>query len=102
MNMYYKLDGHEVVPLKNVHEWAKYFEHANRHVDKTNIGDVHVSTLFLGLNHEWDETKPPLLFESMVFGGSLDGEQTHCSTWQQAVDMHATMCHMVRKSQGLL
>jgi hypothetical protein len=46
-------------------------------IDKTDIGtgDVWVSTVFLGLDHGHSEDGPPVLFESMVFGGDYD---QHC------------------------
>jgi hypothetical protein len=33
----------------------------------------------------------PLLFETMVFGGPLDGEQTRYSTWDEAKSGHDAM-----------
>jgi hypothetical protein len=58
-------------------------------------GGVSVSTVWLGLNHEWDERRPPLIFETMVFGGKLDGEQWRYSTEQQALDGHAEAVALV-------
>ena len=53
--------------------WAEMFEDfAIRRVGQTTIYrfGVHVwiSTMFLGLDHQWGEG-PPLLYETMVFGG---------------------------------
>lgn len=51
---------------------------AARQVAQTDISDEpnypggdFVSTVFLGLNHSWREG-PPVLFETMVFGGQYD------------------------------
>jgi hypothetical protein len=41
-------------------------------IDKTQVGEVEVSTVFLGLDHAWGGGTP-LLFETMTFGGE-DGE----------------------------
>ena len=67
----YILDGKNPVPCDDIHEWGKWYETANRHVEKTNIGEAAVSTVFLGLDHNWGEGDP-LLFETMVFGGKHD------------------------------
>jgi hypothetical protein len=53
--------------------WAKWYETADRHVALTEIGDAKVSTVFLSLNHAFHDG-PPLLYETLVFGGELDGE----------------------------
>jgi hypothetical protein len=51
---------------------------AYRHVRVTAIGDeIEVSTVWLGIDHNWGPG-PPLIFETMVFGGDLDG---HGDRW---------------------
>jgi hypothetical protein len=58
--------------------------------------DVRVSTVFLGLDHSFG-TGPPLLFETMVFGGPMDQEQGRCTTWEEAESLHATMVARVKE-----
>ena len=53
--------------------------------------DVHISTVFLGLNHNFLNEGPPLLFETMVFGGVADEEMQRYETWDEAVAGHAEM-----------
>lgn len=96
MTDYYKLDGHKVVPADDLMDWAQFFEKRDRHVDTTMIGDVRVSTVFLGINHALFGG-PPLLFKTMIFGGEDDGYQTQCSTWEQAEDQHRDACAIVRQ-----
>ncbi len=50
--------------------------------------DVMVSTVWLGLNHEWRKGHPPLIFETMVFGGKLDHYQERYSTEEEAMLGH--------------
>ena len=78
-NTKYILDGKTPVLCDDVLKWATFFEKAsNRIVCKTEIGNAIVSTVFLGLDHSWGGG-PPLLFETMVFGGSFDGPfKGHC------------------------
>lgn len=84
----YILEGHKVVECTDLMEWAKWFENADRIVAKTKISpDVKVSTVFLGLNHQYGGGEP-LLFETMVFGGEHDEEMERYSTWEQAAIGH--------------
>ena len=54
--------------------WANWFELNERHVACDNIKGVRVSTVFLGINHNWSEG-PPVLWETMIFGGEHDEYQ---------------------------
>jgi len=63
---------------------------------------VHVSTIFLGLDHRpWGAHGPPILFETMVFGGPLDQEQERYGTWEEAAAGHTAMVARVRWLSGL-
>ena len=53
--------------------------------------DVHVSTVFLGLDHSFSNEGPPLLFETMVFGGVCDENMRRYATWDEAVAGHEEM-----------
>ena len=86
----YILDGHTAVPCDDVIAWGRQFEMANRQVAKDIVGDVVVSTVFLGLDHSFGEG-PPLLFETMIFGGPFDQEQERYTTWEQAEAGHKAM-----------
>ncbi len=76
------------VPLM---EWAKWFETADRLVARTKLDDVVISTVFLGLDHNFIEGAPPLFFETMTFGAD-DDLCERCSTWEQAVVQHQEVC----------
>jgi hypothetical protein len=95
----YILKGREAVPAADLMEWANWYETADRNVARSQIGDVKVSTVFLGLNHQWGKG-PPILFETMVFGGPLDQEQERYSTWDHAVAGHDAMCERVRRADA--
>lgn len=77
--------------------WGKWFETGDRIVKQEMIGDVRVSTVFLGIDHNWSEG-PPILFETMIFGGEHDQHQERSSTWKSAEAMHDKACAMVRKN----
>lgn len=90
---YYKLIGRLPVPCRDAVEWAIWFESAaggGRIVKVDRVGPLRVSTVFLGLDHNFnlDPNQPPLLFETMIFDGIDDAYETRCSTWDQAERMH--------------
>lgn len=99
MSEYFVLKDREVVP-SDVMTWAKFFEDFdNRVVAKTKVGDdVEVSTVFLGSNHRFGEG-PPLVFETMVFGGELDEEMMRYSTYDEAEAGHKAMVARVEERQ---
>lgn len=88
--MNYILKDRTPIRCDDIREWAKWFEKANRHVAKDDVGDVRVSTVFLGIDHSFGGATP-LLFETMIFGGPLDQEQDRYATWEQAEAGHAAM-----------
>jgi hypothetical protein len=95
---FYILDGDKrVVPARDVFEWGAFFESGARIVEQTEMGDVHVSTVFLGIDHRFSPGGPPLVFETMIFGGALDGAQWRYSSWDDAETGHAAA---VRKAKA--
>lgn len=93
--MHYVLDGKVPIEEPNTLEWADKFEE-DLIVEKTMIGQVRVSTVFLGIDHQFGDG-PPLLFETMIFGGELDGEQQRYSTWDEAKAGHDRAVNNIRK-----
>jgi len=91
----YILKNREAVVEPDLLKWGRWFEKGDKRVGETMIGDVRVSTVFLGLDHNFGDG-PPLLFETMVFGGELDQEMDRCSTWAESVIMHDNMCKRVK------
>jgi hypothetical protein len=97
----YILDGHEPIPCDDLLTWARWYEVAKRHVAHDKVTpEIRVSTVFLGLEHNFGKPGPPILFETMVFGGPLDGEQERYCTWDEAEKGHAAMLEKVRARAG--
>ena len=96
MNDKYILDkNHQPVKCDDLMKWANWFENADRKVAKTIIdirlhNEISVSTVFLGLDHNFGEGTP-ILFETMIFGGKFDQEMDRYSTWDEAVKGHEKM-----------
>lgn len=78
--------------------WARWLEdaHAERVVRQENAVEGWVSTVFTGLSTALsDRERAPLLFETRVFGGRLDGEMERCATWAEAEAQHAAMIRRI-------
>ena len=71
---HYVLDGHTPVSA-GIYTWARWFEKAERHVANTQVNDIRVSTVFLGMDHSFGHGDP-LLFETMIFGGEHDNTKS--------------------------
>jgi hypothetical protein len=70
---------------------------SKRRVAFDKIDGAEVSTVFLGLDDSFG-AGPPVLWETMVFGGELHHEQDRCSGgWKDAEAMHARMVDKVNK-----
>lgn len=87
----YILKDKTPVQCDDLLEWSKWFETADRHIAKTEADGVKVSTVFLGLDHSYGDG-PPVLFETMIFGGEHDEEQWRYYTWEEAEIGHREAC----------
>lgn len=86
------------LPCEDLLAWARWYEDADRLValDEPVPGQK-VSTVFLGLDHQFGKG-PPVLWESMVFGGPLDGEQERYTSRVAALEGHQRL--VARVQQG--
>ena len=81
-------------------EWARWFENADRALGQTEVGGSQVSTVFMGLDHRFDPKGPPLLYETLVFGGPLEDDMDRYSTREEALAGHKAMvarCHAIEE-----
>lgn len=92
----YILDGKTPIAEPDMFKWGLWFKSNDRIVKKTDVGDAHVSTVFLGAEHGFCNDEP-LLFETMIFGGPLDGEQWRYCTWEQAEQGHYEAVKQVKE-----
>jgi len=99
---YYVLDAdNRPVAVDDFEQWAEFIETGNRTVGMTQItSEIMVSTVFLGLDHRFRGGGPPLLFETMVFGGPLDQAQQRYASYDDAEIGHKAMVRTVRAAIG--
>lgn len=91
---YYDRDGR---PMSMRRSFEVFDDIAYRHVAVTAVGDdVEVSTVWLGLDHSFGLGGPPVIFETLVFGGELDGWMERYTTLERAEAGHEEMVARVR------
>ena len=92
----YILNGHKAVECDDLMKWGKWFQTADRFVAKTIVGDIEISTAFLGIDHSSVDGLP-ILFETMIFGGDFDQDEWRYSTWEEAEKGHQQAVAQVRE-----
>jgi len=99
---YYILRDGEPVECNDSAVWGEWFEKNldDRRVALDDTGISTVSTVFLAINHRLPGEGPPLLYETMVFGGPLDGEQWRYSTREEALKGHREVVERLLRRDG--
>ena len=92
---YILVDG-EPVKEPRLFVWAQWMESGDRAVARTEVGESVVSTVFLGLDHNFFGHGAPILFETLVLTGPNDGEGERYSTLEEARLGHERMVARVR------
>lgn len=101
-NRRYILNEHgQPVPEPDLLTWGLWFEeHANRIVAQEWVENVKISTVFLGLDHNWFG-KEPVLWETMTFSNNASfNHEVSCrcgGNREQAEAMHRTVVEQVRE-----
>jgi hypothetical protein len=99
--MHYFLNEDHTVRECSLMEWGKQIQEMSinhtKHVAEDMINGNHISTVWLGLDHNY-YGGPPLLFETMVFG--QDGNDVYMDryyTWDEAIEGHKKAVQWVLK-----
>lgn len=95
----YILVDKKPVLVEDILVWAKSFE--NRDSRKVRFDalqgkeKINVSTVFLGIDHSFEETGDPILFETMIFGGHLSEYQKRYCTWDESEAGHLVAIKLI-------
>lgn len=98
---HYLLVNRKPVVVSDLFVWAKFMTNIEARrvaISNWDKAGVEVSTVFLGLDHNHSGQGDPILFETMVFGGDLDGEMSRYRTWDEAEAGHEAMVARVSLS----
>ena len=81
--------------------WAEWYETGDRIIAQTETRDAHISTVFLGLDHSFGlfPDEPPVLWETMIFGGVMDGEFQRYQSEEEARKWHQVWVDVVREME---
>jgi len=71
-----------------------------RRVAYNQFDDVEVSTVHIVFNHRFSDG-PPLIFETMIFGGEYDQHQWRYSTLDDALEGHQRVCVLLQEGRCL-
>lgn len=69
-------------------------------IGKDTVGDAEVSTVWLGLNHAFTDESPPVLFETLIFGGEYADEMMRYCTEDEAREGHARVVADLRAGRA--
>ncbi len=98
----YRLDGENRVVRGTFADWiAMKLEGERCIVGRTQVGELLVSTVFLGLDHNHARVihpeLPTMCFETMVFGDSKSSVEDRYSTWEEAEAGHHEIVRRLMK-----
>jgi len=103
--------------LKKLDDWWLKQEHQSHHYDKygvpislgqyvalfedrdyrrvawTDLGAVQISTVWLGIDHNFGQTGSPVIFETMIFGLLADLDLTDRTQWRYSTLEEAQSGH---------
>jgi hypothetical protein len=97
--MWYTLDeNNKPIKVTSLIEAVEWMENnpERKAVKQEHIGDVFISTVFLGLDHSFQSDKP-VLWETMIFGGDHDQYQERYTSYEDALLGHQIALNLVNK-----
>ena len=92
------------IPCEDLMEWRRWFETSNNRIVKhTTIGNFYVSTVFLGIDHNYYTSDEPILFETMIFNNDKDAKdaeeyQERYSNYDEALEGHKKAIEYVKNT----
>ena len=95
---YVLLENGEAVPEPDLMMWAVWMETNTLIIRQDAYGKVLISTVFLGVDMRHLGVGPPVLFETMVFGGAHDRTTRRYATRTEAEIGHMETLNLVSKS----
>lgn len=102
---YILTEDHKVVGVEGCNAVHVFENWKNAHPELMRVAETYkfgrrvwISTVFLGIDHNFSDEGPPIVFETMVFGGFLDQEMRRASTWEEAQFNHVALTYRVERS----
>lgn len=87
-------------PCPDTIQWGQWMQSAHRSIAHTIIDDgIFVSTVFLGIDHNFLGSGPPILWETMIFGGQHDQYQDRYTSKEDALKGHEIAVNLASTKQ---
>lgn len=93
--MQYKLVDRRAVPCADRAEWLNWYATADRLVADTRLGDIRVTTVFMGLEHNPLPDGRPTLFETEINIHGKASPLDRYAVWEDAEAGHAQVVRMI-------
>lgn len=88
--MFYDHDGNAI----DFDEWNElFYDTPGRRVAQDRIGDWHISTVWLGVDHSLGSEHPPLIYETQVFRYDENEERNVEINWRYSTRQAAARGH---------
>ena len=100
-NCYYRLEGQTPVAVESFMEWSLWLMSAQTTVMINELKNSIILTKFVGIDlnpGSCNSGSKPMVFETLVIGGALDGKKNFYPTWDEAIQGHLKICTQVFKS----
>jgi hypothetical protein len=102
MILYYDRQGRPI----SLEGWALLLRDLDyRRVGLDEVGGFVISTVWLGLNHQWLASQPPIIFETMVFSAEdekpVEEYMDRYSTEEEARLGHLNVVSVVREMESI-
>ena len=100
MANYYKLEGQTPIAVESFMEWSLWLMSAQTTVMINEVKNSIVSTRFVGIDlnpGSCNSESKPMVFETLVMGGPLDGKRNFYPTWDEAIQGHLKIASQVFK-----
>jgi hypothetical protein len=100
----YILKGQCSYPCDDLEVWKAHLQMPTRWVGNTDLVDaqnrsVRICTVFLGLDMSFG-MGTPVLFETVVLGGTRDREVYRYTSWDEAQKGHAAIAQLIQSESG--
>jgi hypothetical protein len=95
MNLCLLDENNEPVPIEDVITWVTGCSRMDCVVGRDQIDGIIVSTVFLCLDRNYSGVGGPVLWETMVFGGCMNGDMRRYRSHADAVSGHREVLSIV-------
>jgi hypothetical protein len=99
MHLYILDENGEPVLEPDFTKWGEWFEnhYPARRIALSSVGEWTISTIFLGMDHSFEDG-PPVLWETMVFGPEpWSDQQWRFTTREGAISHHDQIAEYIRQ-----